>query len=37
MQTWLLGQDPTFDQQGFEKWISRIDKWLNREGDYVEK
>jgi len=25
------------DQQGFEKWISRLDKCINREGDYVEK
>jgi len=37
MQTWLRGQDPTFYRQGFEKWISRLDKCLNREGDYVEK
>jgi len=37
MQTWLPGQDPTFYQQGFEKWTSRLDKCLNREGDYVEK
>ena len=37
VQTWLGGQDPTFYRQGFEKWISRLDKCLNREGDYVEK
>ena len=37
VQTWLRGQDPTFYQQGFEKWIFRLDKCLNREGDYVEK
>ena len=33
----MCGQDPTFCRQGFEKWISRLDKCLNREGDYVEK
>ena len=37
VQTWLRGQDPTFYRQGFEKWISRLDKCINREGDYVEK
>ena len=37
VQTWLRGQDPTFYWQGFEKWISCLDKCLNREGDYVEK
>ena len=37
VQTWLSGQDPTFYLQGFEKSISRLDKCLNREGDYVEK
>jgi len=37
VQTWLRGQDPTFCRQGFEKWISRLDKCLNREGDCVEK
>jgi histone-lysine N-methyltransferase SETMAR len=37
VQTWLRGQDPTFYRQGFEKWISRLDKCLNRGGDYVEK
>ena len=37
VQTWLRGQDPTFYRQGFEKWISRLDKCPNREGDYVEK
>jgi len=37
VQTWLRGQDPTFYRQGFEKWISRLDNCLNREGDYVEK
>ena len=37
VQTWLSGQDPTFYRQGFEKWISRLDKCLNREGNYVEK
>jgi hypothetical protein len=36
VQTWLRCQDSTFCQQGFEKWISRLDKCLNREGDYVE-
>jgi len=36
-QTWLRGQDPTFCRQGSEKWISRLDNCLNREGDYVEK
>jgi hypothetical protein len=35
VQTWLRGQDPTFYRQGFEKWISRLDKCINREGDYV--
>jgi len=37
VQTRLPGQNPTFCQQSFEKWISRLDKCLNREGDYVEK
>jgi hypothetical protein len=37
VQTWLRGQDPTFYRQGFEKWISRIDKCINREGVYVER
>ena len=37
VQTWLPGQDPTFYRQGFEKWISRLDKCLNRESVYVEK
>jgi hypothetical protein len=37
VQTWLHGQDPTFYWQGFEKWISRLDKCIDREGDYVEK
>ena len=37
VQTWPRGQDPTFYRQGFEKWISCLDKCLNREGDYVEK
>jgi hypothetical protein len=37
VQTWLCGQDPTFCRQGLEKWISRLDKCLNREGDNVEK
>jgi len=37
VQTWLRGQYPTFYRQGFEKWISHLDKCLNREGDYVEK
>jgi len=37
VKTWLRDKDPTFYQQGFEKWISRLDKCLNREGDYVEK
>ena len=37
VQTWLRGQDPTFYRQGFEKWISRLAKCLNRECDYVEK
>ena len=36
VQTWLPDQDPTFYQQGFEICISRLDKCLNREGDYVE-
>jgi histone-lysine N-methyltransferase SETMAR len=36
-QTWLPGQGPTFYRQGSEKWISRLDKRLNREGDNVEK
>jgi len=35
VQTRLHGQDPIFYQQGFEKWISHLDKCLNREGDYV--
>jgi hypothetical protein len=26
-----------FILQDFEKWISRLDNCLNREGDYVEK
>ena len=37
VQTWLRDQDPTFYWQGFEKWISCLDKCLNREGDYGEK
>jgi transposase len=37
VQTWLCGQDPTFYLQGVDKWISRLDKCINREGDYVEK
>jgi len=37
VQTWLPGQDPTFYQQGFEKWISLLDNCLNREGANVEK
>jgi hypothetical protein len=37
VQTWLRGQDLTFYRQSIEKWISRLDKCLNREGDYVEK
>jgi len=37
VQMWLRGQDPTFYQQGFEKWISHLDKCFNGEGDYVEK
>jgi len=37
VQIWLCGQDPTFYLQGFEKWISHLDKCFNREGDYVEK
>ena len=37
MQTWLRVQDPTFYRQGFEKWISHLEKYLNREGDYEEK
>jgi len=37
VQTWLHGQDPTFYRQDFEKWISRLGKCFNREGDYVEK
>ena len=37
VQTWLRGQYSTFYRQGFEKWISRLDKCINREGDYVEK
>jgi hypothetical protein len=37
VQTWLLGQDPIFYQQGYEKRISRLDNCLNRECDYVEK
>jgi len=32
MQTWLCVQDRVF-----EKWISHLDKCVNREGDYVEK
>ena len=37
VQIWLRGQDPTFYLQDCEKWISCLDKCLNREGDYVEK
>jgi len=37
VQMWLRGQDPTFYLQGFEKWISHLDKCFNTEGDYVEK
>jgi len=37
VQTRLRGQNPTFYQQSFQKWISCLDKCLNREGDYVEK
>ena len=36
VQTWLRGQDSTFYRQGFKKWISRLDKCINR-GDYVKK
>jgi hypothetical protein len=36
VQTWLRVQNPTFNRQGFEKWISRLEKCHNREGDYVE-
>ena len=36
VKTWLRDKDPTFYQQGFEKWISRLDKCLNREGDYAK-
>jgi hypothetical protein len=43
VQTWLLGQYPTFYQQGFEKWISRLDNastekvitWKNNEVNEV--
>jgi hypothetical protein len=37
VQTWLCGHGPTSYRQGFEKWISRLDKCINREGDCVEK
>jgi hypothetical protein len=37
VQRWLRGQNPTFCGQGFEKWISCLDKCLNTEGDCVEK
>jgi len=37
VKMWLRGQDPTCYRQGFEKWISHLDKCFNREGDYVEK
>ena len=37
VQTWLPGQDPTFFRQGFEKWISCLDRYLNGEGDHVGK
>jgi transposase len=37
LQTWLRDQDPTFYRQGFENWISRLYKFLDREGDYEEK
>ena len=37
VQTWQRSQDHTFYRQGFDKWISRVDKCLNREGNYVEK
>ena len=30
VQTWLRGQDPTFYRQGFENWISRLDKRLQQ-------
>jgi len=33
VQIWLCGQDTTLYQQGFEKWISCIDKCLNKEGN----
>jgi hypothetical protein len=36
-QTWLGWHDPTVRRQGCEKWISRLEKCLNREGEYVEK
>jgi len=35
VQTWLHGLDPTFYRQGFEKWISCLDKCLSSECDYV--
>jgi len=37
VQTWLRSQDTTFYRQDFEKWIFCLHKYLNREGDYVEK
>jgi len=37
VQKWLRGRDPTFYRQGFEKWVSHLEKCLDREGDYVEK
>jgi hypothetical protein len=36
-QTWLRGCDHISYRQGFEEWISRLDKCINREGDYLEK
>jgi hypothetical protein len=37
VQTWLHGQDITFYEQGFEKWISHLEECLKRKGDCVEK
>jgi hypothetical protein len=36
VHTWLRGHGPTSYRQGFEKLVSRLDKCINIEGEYVE-
>ena len=37
VKIWLRDQVPNFYRQGLESWITRLDKCLNRKGNYVEK